>query len=400
MLVYYSSVEIKNCIFRNFYTPLYGGLFYMHFPYSFTADHIDVYNITAMYGGSLNYAYSTGNLVDINFNNVNVYGAGLSGNTMTYGGLLADIRGNFNLNISNFYGEDLHERDCVGIFLMVYNTNIYIENIELHKIYAAQYSAVLVYSTDNQHNKDFHMTNGTITDVYQDITNPESVTVASAMIMASQDINISLKNCVFENLNFYSTIFIFTILKSNIILNNVYVDGYHLIRETNFMWVVNSNDESSYVLLEDVTVKNANLNSLVISEHADITLKNTTYSNNCDKVTNCPNVGAIINFETTLETYNNINIMDSTFYNLQGEFGFPATDRVNYNIVNSEFKNCYYEHGLFDIKYDYNTTIVIENSYFKNNYGENGPIFYVEYVGKKYDNDITINDSIFEENYA
>lgn len=42
------------------------------------------------------------------------------------------------------------------------------------------------------------MTNGTITDVYQDITNPESVTVASAMIMASQDINISLKKYYFR----------------------------------------------------------------------------------------------------------------------------------------------------------------------------------------------------------
>jgi len=50
MLVYFSAIEIKNCVFKNFYTPLYGGIFYLHYPTSFLTNHIDAYNTTALYG--------------------------------------------------------------------------------------------------------------------------------------------------------------------------------------------------------------------------------------------------------------------------------------------------------------------------------------------------------------
>jgi len=35
--------------------------------------------------------------------------------------------GNVNLNIYNFYGEDLHEGNGYGLFLMQYSSSIYIE---------------------------------------------------------------------------------------------------------------------------------------------------------------------------------------------------------------------------------------------------------------------------------
>ncbi|OUM62690.1 hypothetical protein PIROE2DRAFT_10950 [Piromyces sp. E2] len=94
MLLYFSAVEIKNCVFRNFFTPYYGGILYNHYPVSFYANHIDVYNTTALYAGSLSYIYSwfeTDETIDINFFNVNVYGAGLVYDPFQIGALLLDL---------------------------------------------------------------------------------------------------------------------------------------------------------------------------------------------------------------------------------------------------------------------------------------------------------------------
>jgi len=50
MFIYNSSNDINNCVFKNFYTPYYGGIFYLYYPRAFTANKIDIYNSTAMYG--------------------------------------------------------------------------------------------------------------------------------------------------------------------------------------------------------------------------------------------------------------------------------------------------------------------------------------------------------------
>ena len=61
-------------------------------------------------------------------------------------------------------------------------------------------------------------------------------------------------------------------------------------------------------------------------------------------------------------------------------------------------KNCYFNNGVFYVKYNTASSLSIENSYFQNNSGFKGAVFYIENVRSDYNNDIIISSSIFENN--
>jgi len=44
------ELEMKDCIFRNFFTYKFGGLFYVESLYNFSIDGIEIYNTTSING--------------------------------------------------------------------------------------------------------------------------------------------------------------------------------------------------------------------------------------------------------------------------------------------------------------------------------------------------------------
>jgi len=50
MTLAYVGFEMKDCVFRNFFTKQPGGLFYVGYLYNFSLDGIDIYNSTALDG--------------------------------------------------------------------------------------------------------------------------------------------------------------------------------------------------------------------------------------------------------------------------------------------------------------------------------------------------------------
>ncbi|ORX42623.1 hypothetical protein BCR36DRAFT_337130, partial [Piromyces finnis] len=345
MLTYYSNVEVKNCKFKDIYSPYYGGIFYILYPISFTADGLDIHNSTAIYGGSLSYIYSIMDYTaDINFNNVNLYSSGENLNIL-YGGLLASITGKINLNINNFYGENLYSGGGYGLFIIEDGVSVEIKNIELRHVMGPNMGSLLVYSYENLNNPKFHITNGTFIDFYQDLSRPSSVAVALAFIMSGEQIDILLKNCVFKDLVFYNANLINTDLKSNIVLDNVYIDGYYLQREIDLIANYNESNDTSTLTMKDVTINNANLiRSLAYYISVDMLMSNVTYSNNSDGKENYNSKNEIIHILGTNNS--NINIVDSIFDNLYGYYGISVSDNINLKMVNSTIKNCFFKYGV------------------------------------------------------
>eukprot|EP00833_Pecoramyces_ruminatium_P005720 jgi/Orpsp1_1/1179752/evm.model.c7180000070648.1 len=192
ILTYNGSIKINNCTFKNFYTPEYGGVFFIYYPQYFSADKINIYNSTAIHGGSNFFIYSLFNyMVDINLTNINVYGSG--NQFIQSGGLIAEVKGKININILNLYGEDLDIGNGYGLFYISDHTSMNIENIELFRVKRPNMGGFLLYSFENTNDSYFHITNGTFVDFYQDLKSPESIAVGSGVILAGEIIDILLK---------------------------------------------------------------------------------------------------------------------------------------------------------------------------------------------------------------
>eukprot|EP00833_Pecoramyces_ruminatium_P017545 jgi/Orpsp1_1/1191577/evm.model.d7180000087121.1 len=409
ILLNVGHLRVKNCDFRNIYSSIYGGAFFFINPLSVTVEKVDVYNSTAIYGGSLSVVNSgITSVVNINLIDINLYGAGLIDQPIAFGGIIAQVlAGKININISNFYGEDLRCGKGFGLFLITDRTSVDINNIELHRVTGPSLGSMLVYSYSNAENSYFHITNGTIIDVDQDPSAPESTEDFSGVILATEKIDILLKNCIFKNFDFYGVMFIYTQIKSNITLENVYIDKYKLVRETLFIISYNNDpDEIPTISLKDVTISNTSqITSLVYSTIGNIFLSNFTYINNCYGRTSCSSYNRVIEISTKVPTYTTVyvDITNSTFDNLTGDLGVYVRDNTKYNVDNLTVKNCKYRNGIFHILYSdpqSSTSLNIEDSYFLNNYGNSGVIIDVIKIKSEYNNDIIINNSVFEGNRA
>lgn len=98
----------------------------------------------------------------------------------------------------------------------------------MHRVYGPNYNTFIAYSIENQSNKNLYIKNGTFVDFYQDLSNPSSVTIASAIMMASSEINITLKeyvllNCLYNKKNINININIFIFFYSNFYLIKIIV---------------------------------------------------------------------------------------------------------------------------------------------------------------------------------
>ncbi|OUM62869.1 hypothetical protein PIROE2DRAFT_10730 [Piromyces sp. E2] len=372
MLLYNSAFDIKNCTFRNFYTPYYGGIFYIYYPKSFLVDGINVYNTTAMYGGSLLYVYSLwDNERDINLLNVNLYGAGLLDQPVPYGGLIATIDGYINLNMLNFYGEDLYEGNGYGLFLMQYKTNI-----ELKRVFGPNMGSIIAYSIENSNNSNFHITNGAFIDFYQDLSNPASIAIASAVIMALEEINILFKNTItIENSHFENNsgingaiFFIDHVSEdfdNDIIINNSLFESNHaenfggVIYTPNKFNVTKSNSRISFNNCEfrNNTAKKGDISF-------SFTKSDSPYFTNIEELIK---MGSIVSNPTHIkllsESYDSIEMLSGE--TLLNEINFVIMDDYD-NIINTDPIEKVDDIFFFKVEFNdtYNAKLVCQSGYY------------------------------------
>ncbi|ORX64425.1 hypothetical protein BCR32DRAFT_273116 [Anaeromyces robustus] len=377
-------LKLKDCIFRNIYTPYYGGVFYIVDPSYMEIEKIKVYNSTALDNGSiLNVLSNLDNLLTLYMKNVKYYGNRVSNSQSSNFGSdsISSVTGYIHLNMEDFYGEDLFVNNIHGIFMIDADASISIKNIEINRVYGEKSSGLLFYNnySEGTNGQYFEITHGSFKDfIFNQVT--ESL---SAIIGTNNIMNITLSDCKFINFDVYKSNFIYNSQENNIIMNNVTIDGYHSSQKVNFIESSGYHDSFSLKLI-DVSIKNfSSIGKFIYCFTLDLVIENSTITNNmkcsslqCDDIYY---IDSLIDFYSYYVT-SNIYIKESTFDTIKG---VSNSDDYIINFNNCTFENnrannlggIVYSHRHFPEDYtpQYND-FYFNNCIFKNNTASQGDI--------------------------
>ncbi|ORX38755.1 hypothetical protein BCR36DRAFT_22831 [Piromyces finnis] len=227
------SLNMNNCVFRNIFTPFYGGVFNIFNALNFDVEGIEVYNTTAVLNGGLILADSAlEDQVTYTMKNVKYFGNDLN-HPIEGGDSIASVVGYIQFNMTEFYGEDFYVNNDYALFTMNIDSSISLKNIKINRVNGVFCSALLFFNSYSEGliKQTFEIINGT----FVDFTYQETSAQLTAIIGTNNIIEIILSECTFKNFNVFNSEFMYNSQENNVTMSNVIIDGYHSKRLTNFI---------------------------------------------------------------------------------------------------------------------------------------------------------------------
>ncbi|KAG4086189.1 hypothetical protein H8356DRAFT_1298006 [Neocallimastix lanati (nom. inval.)] len=300
---------IKNCKFNNNFSSTHGGLIYIET--NETNEHInEKRNVYIL------------NSIQHKTENIN--------QSSKQKGLVASVKGNVNLQIENFYAEDLHAGKGISAFTLKGISTIELKNVKMNAIDGSNYGGVLFTSNEEQIGSEFKVTNGTFTNFHQ-----YQVNEASSFIYSHQNINISLNNFIHigsptklelnsvkienhftkKDCTFIRCESLSKFDKNVLIFNDLYVDGLDTVKE--FVYIDSG----------DISINNSYLNRIRSSYIYSLSTDDKQKDNYFFRM------GSNTNLSISYTNLNNIH----TYYGI--------VSRTSSNII---IENCTFEYSNYD----------------------------------------------------
>ncbi|ORX42562.1 hypothetical protein BCR36DRAFT_416049, partial [Piromyces finnis] len=347
----WSFINIENCLFKDIISIQPGGAFNLNDIYDFKANNLEIYNTTSLTVGSVMYIIISEEVKSLaKFTNIKQYNTG-NMDGMTLGGLIMCLEKFSNVQIENYYAENLINNKGPGCAFIVSDySKLSIRNVEIDKMRGKTTDGLFIFSY-RVSSVTLDVYNVKLNDFYQ-LSDKESAT----FIWIDDNVHGNIEKVKITNSGGYQSTLMHLIGKGHITIRDMEVNNFYSNTAIDFIRY-ESNASESYVYLEDLKINN------VISQGVlfrligqDISLVNCEIKNIhiCNKNNSCTNKKIEDKYKQDtglfyIDGYTVLTVNNTLFENVYGKYGMMARKDNEVYLNYNTFKNCHFQEGLIKI---------------------------------------------------
>jgi len=378
-----SNLNIQDCTFNDILSFNDGGAFNFNNNIQVEGSNLNFNNVTSLGLGSI---FQISSLVSTKhiFNNIFQQNTG-DLNNMREGGLIMNVEGNAEVDITTYQAEKLINRKTSGSAIILSNSvKVKIRNMYIKELIGNGEEDGLFYTSHDSTNVDFTGYNITLYNLFQ-LNKFET-----SIIYLTKNNYPIIDGLKLFNSGGYNTNFINILNHSIITLSNLEVDNFE--SKTNREFV---NSESENVKpTNDNTIHNCKISN-IISPGVLFRIKNGSfYIYDCEfrKIHECYKYNNCTSLSSDKENVEDAVLMIADGFFEGGNFISTTLDQVygerGSMIYSSKFifdyssvSNSYFKNGFFyyDERYKQSGALNFTNSNFENNTSESGTILNLPY---------------------